>query len=122
MIIKQNKIYRQDQSIPNNFAYLFENEIADAQAAVDTLGLDGWSTHFTSSTAKLGYSGVAILCRTATVGAPISVQYGIGNEAHDREGRVVTVELPRLWVVNVYVPNSGAAPQVQCCRFSRCIA
>ena len=33
---------------------------------------------------------------------------GIGHDEHDQEGRVLTAEFPGLYVVNVYVPNSGA--------------
>ncbi|NXN30927.1 APEX1 lyase, partial [Nycticryphes semicollaris] len=50
-----------------------------------------------------GYSGVGLLARHE----PLSVTYGIGQEEHDREGRVVTAEFPALYVVAAYVPNSG---------------
>ncbi|KAM6188363.1 DNA repair nuclease/redox regulator APEX1 [Sarcoramphus papa] len=50
-----------------------------------------------------GYSGVGLLARHE----PLSVTYGIGEEEHDREGRVVTAEFPALYVVAAYVPNSG---------------
>ena len=32
--------------------------------------------------------------------------YGIGADKHDREGRVITLEMPGFFFVNVYVPNS----------------
>ena len=43
---------------------------------------------------------------------PINVQYGLGQQNQmdtiaSKEGRVITVELDSLYVVNVYVPNSG---------------
>lgn len=50
-----------------------------------TLGLPGWHCHWTCSTAKLGYSGTAIISRHK----PLSVSYGIGAAEHDAEGRVV---------------------------------
>ncbi|XP_074787148.1 DNA repair nuclease/redox regulator APEX1 isoform X1 [Athene noctua] len=50
-----------------------------------------------------GYSGVGLLARHE----PLSVTYGIGDEEHDREGRVVTAEFPALFVVAAYVPNAG---------------
>jgi exodeoxyribonuclease III len=52
--------------------------------------------------ARPGYSGTATFSRIA----PLSVQQGIGVSAHDREGRVLTTELEKLFVVNVYTPNS----------------
>ncbi|NXI42950.1 APEX1 lyase, partial [Galbula dea] len=52
---------------------------------------------------KPGYSGVGLLARHK----PLNVTYGIGEEEHDREGRVVTAEFPSLYVVAAYVPNAG---------------
>jgi len=49
-----------------------------------------------------GYSGTATFSRVK----PVSVRPGIGVAAHDREGRVLTTELDKLFVVNVYTPNS----------------
>jgi exodeoxyribonuclease III len=49
-----------------------------------------------------GYSGTAVYSRLA----PLSVRTGIGVREHDREGRVVAVELEKLFVVSVYTPNS----------------
>jgi len=49
-----------------------------------------------------GYSGTATFSRLT----PLTVRHGIGIPEHDREGRVLTMELDRLFVVNVYTPNS----------------
>lgn len=54
---------------------------------------------------KKGYSGTAIYSRHE----PLSVSYGIGIDEHDHEGRVVTLEMPDFYLVNVYVPNSQDA-------------
>jgi len=51
---------------------------------------------------KPGYSGTAILTKVE----PLSVRFGIGHDAHDREGRVITAEFSDYYLVNVYVPNS----------------
>ena len=40
---------------------------------------------------------------------PISVTNDIGIEEHDTEGRVLTLEYEKFYLVNVYVPNSGNA-------------
>ncbi len=40
---------------------------------------------------------------------PLSTHLGIGHDEHDQEGRVVTAEFDRFFVVSVYTPNSGAA-------------
>lgn len=57
---------------------------------------------FWNSAEKPGYSGTGIFTKQA----PLSVNYGIKHEAHDREGRVITAEYERFYLVNVYVPNS----------------
>lgn len=51
---------------------------------------------------KKGYSGTAILSKTE----PLSVRYGLGIEAHDAEGRVITAEFADYYLVTVYTPNS----------------
>ena len=57
---------------------------------------------FWNSAEKPGYSGTAVFSRDA----PLDVTYGLGIDEHDREGRVVTVEYPDFFLVNVYTPNS----------------
>lgn len=51
---------------------------------------------------KKGYSGTAIYTRHK----PLSVSYGIGQEEHDQEGRVITLEYPDYYLITVYTPNS----------------
>ncbi len=41
--------------------------------------------------------------------APLSVSYGLGKKEHDEEGRTITVEFDKFFLVNTYVPNSGVA-------------
>lgn len=51
---------------------------------------------------KKGYSGTAIYTRHE----PMSVRYGINIDEHDHEGRVVTLEYDRFFLVCVYTPNA----------------
>ncbi|MBO4263974.1 MAG: exodeoxyribonuclease III [Bacteroidales bacterium] len=51
---------------------------------------------------KKGYSGTAVYTRHE----PFSVQNGIGMDEFDHEGRVITLEMPDFFLVNVYTPNS----------------
>ena len=51
---------------------------------------------------KKGYSGTAIFSKLE----PVSVVYGMGKEEHDKEGRVITLEFEKFYVVTVYTPNS----------------
>lgn len=65
------------------------------------LELDGYHQYWNSAEKK-GYSGTAIFTKQE----PLSVSYGIGIEAHDHEGRVITLEFPEYYVITVYTPNS----------------
>lgn len=50
---------------------------------------------------KKGYSGVLVFSKKK----PITVEYGIGIDEHDHEGRVLTLEFKDFYLVNQYVPN-----------------
>ena len=57
---------------------------------------------FWNSAEKKGYSGTAIFTRVP----PLSVSYDIGDEAHVGEGRSITLEFERFYLVTVYTPNA----------------
>ncbi len=57
---------------------------------------------FWNSAEKKGYSGTAVFTKIK----PISVKYGIGIEEHDKEGRVITLEFDKFYMVDIYTPNS----------------
>ena len=65
------------------------------------LEYDGYES-FWNSAEKKGYSGTAVFTKTK----PLSVKYGIGIEEHDKEGRVITLEFDKFFLVNIYTPNS----------------
>lgn len=65
------------------------------------LELEGYHQYWNYAEKK-GYSGTAIFTKQE----PMSVQYGIGVEEHDHEGRVITLEFEDFYMVTVYTPNS----------------
>ena len=65
------------------------------------LGFAGYRAYWNFAEKK-GYSGTAVFTRHE----PLDVRLGLGMEEHDREGRVVTLELERFFLVCVYTPNS----------------
>lgn len=77
---------------------LQETKLQPEQAVFD---LDGYHRYFYSAEKK-GYSGTAVLTKTE----PLSVRYGLGDDAHDHEGRVITAEYPAFYLVCCYTPNS----------------
>uniref|UniRef100_A0A4Y0BPR9 DNA-(apurinic or apyrimidinic site) endonuclease n=1 Tax=Anopheles funestus TaxID=62324 RepID=A0A4Y0BPR9_ANOFN len=50
-----------------------------------------------------GYAGVAIYSKKM----PIHVVYGLGDEEQDQDGRLLTAEYEKFYLVCVYVPNAG---------------
>ncbi|XP_055954604.1 exodeoxyribonuclease [Patella vulgata] len=64
--------------------------------------IEGYTAHWLSGD-KEGYSGVGMYTKTK----PINVTYGIDVSKHDNEGRVITAEFEKYYVVTAYVPNSG---------------
>lgn len=65
------------------------------------LAFDGYASYWNYAEKK-GYSGTAIF----TKHEPLQVSYGLGIDEHDHEGRVITLEMPDFYLVNVYTPNS----------------
>ncbi len=59
---------------------------------------------YTNSAVRPGYSGTAVISKVS----PLAVTKDIGISEHDTEGRVLCLEFEQFFLVNVYVPNSGA--------------
>lgn len=51
---------------------------------------------------RKGYSGTAVFAKQEAQ----NVTYGIGVEEHDHEGRVITLEYEKFYLVTCYTPNS----------------
>lgn len=75
-----------------------ETKMQEGQAEINFKGYN----QYWNSAIKKGYSGTAIFCKEK----PINVYYGISIEEHDREGRVITLEFDKFYLVNCYTPNS----------------
>lgn len=71
------------------------------QAGQVQLELEGYE-QFWNYANRRGYSGTAVFTREK----PIAVTYGMGIEEHDKEGRVITAEMEKFYLVTVYTPNS----------------
>lgn len=71
------------------------------QAGQIDMDLPGYHQYWNYAVKK-GYSGTAVFTKQE----PMSVAYGLGIEEHDQEGRVITLEFEKFYLVNVYTPNS----------------
>lgn len=91
------------------FNDFFDNENADIFCIQETkmqegqldLAKEGYYVYLNSAEKK-GYSGTAIWTKIK----PITVKYGIDIEEHDKEGRVITLEFEKFFMVTVYTPNA----------------
>lgn len=86
------------KSLDADFFCLQETKM---QAGQLDLVFEGYQSYWNYAEKK-GYSGTAIFTRHQ----PIAVTYGLGIEEHDKEGRVITLEMENFYLVTVYTPNS----------------
>jgi len=63
----------------------------------------GYHMYLNPAAEQKGYSGVALWSKVK----PLSVKYGMGIAEHDKEGRLITAEFEKFYLLTSYVPNSG---------------
>ena len=81
-----------------DFFCLQETKLSDGQLC---LPLPGYHAYWNYAEKK-GYSGTAVFAREE----PLNVTYGVGDPALDTEGRMITLEYPRFFLVTCYTPNA----------------
>ena len=96
-------------AMKKGFEESFEAFDADVFAIQETkcqvgqveLEFPGYKSYW-SAAEKKGYSGTAVWSREE----PLRELHGLGIPHLDTEGRIVALEFPGLWFVNVYTPNA----------------
>ena len=86
------------RTLDADFFCLQETKMQAGQLDIEFDGYKSWWNYAD----KKGYSGTAVFSRHE----PLSVSYGMGIDGHDHEGRIITLEMPEFYLVNVYTPNS----------------
>ncbi len=81
-----------------DFVCLQETKLQAGQLDLEFLGYESYWNYAD----KKGYSGTVIYTRLT----PLNVRYGMGVDEHDHEGRLITLEYDKFFLVNAYVPNS----------------
>ncbi len=81
-----------------------ESKAQPEQIPVERFEERGYRSYWHSAERK-GYSGVGILCKKK----PDHVEYGMGMEQYDREGRLMRADFGDLSVISVYHPNGGSS-------------
>lgn len=76
-----------------------ETKLQPEQA--ENIEFDGY-TKYINSAVKKGYSGTMIFTKKK----PLNVTYDLGIEEFDKEGRIITLEYDKFFIVNCYTPNS----------------
>ncbi len=100
--VAKKNFFEDIQLVNPDIICLQETKAQDEQVA-ETLATMRDYAIYSNSALKKGYSGTAILSKIE----PIQVARDIGIEEFDTEGRVIYLEFPDFFLVNVYVPNSG---------------
>ncbi|WP_186671023.1 exodeoxyribonuclease III [Sporosarcina sp. BP05] len=75
-------------------------EIKLQEGQID-LQVDGYHQYWNYALKK-GYSGTAVFTKEK----PLTVKYGVGDLLTEGEGRILTLEYPQFYLVNVYTPNA----------------
>ena len=81
-----------------DFFCLQETKLQAGQIDLEFLGYKSYWNY----AEKKGYSGTCIYSREE----PLRATTGIGIPEHETEGRVITLDMPEYYLVNVYTPNS----------------
>ena len=84
-----------------DFFCLQETKLQPEQISIDFPGY----SQFWNSAEKKGYSGTAVF----TKHEPLSVTYGVGVDDLDHEGRMITLEYEKFYLVTCYTPNAQDA-------------
>jgi exodeoxyribonuclease-3 len=79
---------------------LQETKAQEEQLTFDIRNIDDFSSYFFSAQ-RAGYSGVATYSKIA----PQKVEFGLGKEIFDQEGRVLIHEFEKFSLLNIYFPN-----------------
>ena len=86
------------EQLDADFFSLQETKMQEGQIDMEFPGYQS----FWNYADKKGYSGTAVFTRHT----PLSVTYGMGIDEHDHEGRIITLEMEKFYLVTVYTPNS----------------
>ena len=89
-------------TINANIICLQETKMQQDQISIDINEMFKDRYVYWNSAEKKGYSGTVVISKIK----PINVTYGIGKEEHDKEGRIITLEFDKFYLVNCYTPNS----------------
>lgn len=83
-----------------------ETKAEESQLPEEVKKPKGYHAYFDHSKGRKGYSGVGIF----TKDKPDKVEFGMGVNEYDLEGRSISLHFKDLVVINTYFPNGGGGP------------
>ncbi len=98
------KNFFDDLSIMDPDIICLQETKADEKQVAEALGHTDSYHIYANAAEKPGYSGTAVMSKVN----PLDITRGMNLRQHDMEGRVLCLEFEKYFLVNVYVPNSGA--------------
>lgn len=80
-----------------------ETKSVPEQLTEDITSPKGYFSYFDSAKVRKGYSGVAVYTKVK----PEKIEYGLGKDEYDEEGRCLTLHFKDFAFVTAYFPNGG---------------
>ncbi|MFA5312479.1 MAG: exodeoxyribonuclease III [Methanomassiliicoccales archaeon] len=84
-----------------------ETKAMPDQLPADLKEPEGYHAYFCSPKEKTGYSGVALYSKEE----PSKVEYGLGSDGYDGEGRTIVAHYPDFVLFDIYFPNGKASKE-----------
>lgn len=84
-----------------------ETKASPDQLSDSLINIPGYHSFFDSSKIRKGYSGVAVYTKEK----PERVEYGLGHDHMDMEGRLLTLYFKDYILMNCYWPNGGKSDE-----------
>jgi exodeoxyribonuclease-3 len=85
---------------------LQETKCEPDQLPYEVKNIPGYTSYFSYSKLRKGYSGVAIYTKEK----PLEVFYGLGIKKFDDEGRLLGAKYENFTIITGYFPNGGQGP------------
>lgn len=105
-VLAKNEIEKYISKAQPDIFCLNETKIDKEVLDSDQIGKkmpSGYFQYWNCCKCSKGYSGVAIFSKYK----PLSVKADIGVQEHDQEGRTLTLEFEKFYLVSSYIPNAG---------------
>ena len=94
------------QSVKPDILAIQETKADPQQLSIKLKEPEGYSAYWNSAQ-RSGYSGVSVYTR----GKPLNTVLGFGKKIFDNEGRSITLEYTRFFLVNTYYPNGNSSQE-----------